>query len=227
MAAKPRRFDTVWANIPVFSGETDLGDAHEKMEDLVGFGVWVDDFNPASVSHRRAIDSLLRFLDSKGVCCVISGLYPAFMAGRIKLSPPASNTALFKPSDFWARLYISSDDTFDTQPVRQLLERGPASGEVKYVNLTITPLSADLPRHIRVTNDTTSINVMCMSVRSARPCGPTSNLNLMNHLWQTYLFSFYKYGALILPPLSHVLFIKDLKAKSDGWQTGACGPCAA
>jgi hypothetical protein len=143
MAAEPRSFDAVWANIPVFSGETDLGHAHEKMEDLVGFGVWVDDFNPASVPHRRAIDSLLRFLDSKGVCCVISGLYPAFMVGRIKLSPPASNTARFKPTDFWARLYIASDDTFETQPVRQLLERGPTSGEVKYGNLTIKSLSAD------------------------------------------------------------------------------------
>jgi hypothetical protein len=149
------------------------------------------------------------------------------MAGKIKLSPPASNTARFKPSAFWARLYIASDDTFDTQPVRQLLERGPASSEVTYGNLTIEPLSADVPRHIRVTSDATSINVMCMSVRSVWPCGPRSNLNLMHHVCQTYLFSFYKYGALILPPLSHVVFIKDPKVRSDGWQTSACGPCAA
>jgi hypothetical protein len=66
-----------------------------------------------------------------------------------------------------------------------------------------------------------------MSVRSVRPRGPKSNLKLMHHVWHTYLFSFYKYGALILPPLRHVVFIKDSKAISDGWQTGACGPCAA
>jgi hypothetical protein len=44
------------------------------MEDLVGYGVWLDDFEPASASHRRVINSLLRFLDSQGVCFVTSVL---------------------------------------------------------------------------------------------------------------------------------------------------------
>jgi hypothetical protein len=107
MAAEFEYFNTVWANIPDFSGNTDLYDAHKKMEDLVDYGVWLDDFEPASAPQRRVIDSLLRFLDSQGVCCIISGLYPAFMAGRIELSIPASTTARFKPSEFWARLYIA------------------------------------------------------------------------------------------------------------------------
>jgi hypothetical protein len=90
----------VWANIPVFSGDTDLGDAHEKMENLVGFGAWLDDFDPASAPHRGVIDSLLRFLDSKGVFSVKTGLYPVFMAGRIELSLPVSKTARFNYHTF-------------------------------------------------------------------------------------------------------------------------------
>jgi len=39
------------------------------------------------------------------------------------------------------------------------------------------------------------------------------------------MFSFYKYVALIFPSLERMVYIKDVKAESDGWLSPACSLC--
>jgi hypothetical protein len=43
MLAEVDYFGTVWVNIPIFSGDRDLCGAHERMEDLVSYGKWLND----------------------------------------------------------------------------------------------------------------------------------------------------------------------------------------
>ena len=73
--------------------------------------------------------------------------------------------------------------------------------------------------------DKYSLDVLIIPVDSKQPCGPRSKLNLVSHVWDTYMFSFYKYGALIFPSLERVAYIKDPSAKSDGWLSPACSYC--
>ena len=59
-------------------------EAHEKMEAMAGYIVWMDDFIPASGPQKHLVESLLWHLHSNGVCCAVSGLFPAHMASRSK-----------------------------------------------------------------------------------------------------------------------------------------------
>ena len=65
-------------------GGTDLCEAHEKMEAMAGYCVWMDYFIPTRGPQKRLIESLLWHLQSYGVCCAVSGLFPAHLAGRFK-----------------------------------------------------------------------------------------------------------------------------------------------
>ena len=40
-----------------------------------------------------------------------------------------------------------------------------------------------------------------------------------------YIFSFYKYAALIPPSLGRLAYVKDPRAESDGWRSMACSLC--
>jgi hypothetical protein len=42
-------FAAEWLGMASFSGDTDVANAHERMEDLVGYGIWLDDFVPISI----------------------------------------------------------------------------------------------------------------------------------------------------------------------------------
>jgi hypothetical protein len=61
----------------------------------------------------------------------------------------------------------------------------------------------------------TSVNVLVIPVESRRPCGQRSNLNLVKHVWDTCMFSFYKHVTRILTSLERVAYI-DPRAESDG-----------
>ena len=65
-------------------GGIDLCEAHERMEAMAGYCVWMDDFIPASGPQKHLIESLLWHLHSEGVCCAVSGPFPAHPAGRFK-----------------------------------------------------------------------------------------------------------------------------------------------
>jgi len=45
------------------------------------------------------------------------------------------------------------------------------------------------------------------------------------HVWDTYMFPFYKYAALVSPSLDHVAYIKDPPSESDWWLSSACLYC--
>jgi len=72
------------SDLPIFSGATDLCETHKKMEALADHCMWIDNFIPMSCPQRCLIESLLWHLHSEGICCAISGLFPAYLAGRFK-----------------------------------------------------------------------------------------------------------------------------------------------
>lgn len=72
------------ADLPIFSGAMYLCKAHEKMESMAGYCVWMGDFNPINIPHRHLIESLPLILHSEGICCEVSGPFPAYLTGRFK-----------------------------------------------------------------------------------------------------------------------------------------------
>ena len=92
------------ASLPIFSGATDLCEAHEKMEAMAGHCVWMD-FIPANSSQKRLIKSMLWHLHSEGVSCVVSGLFSAHKTRRFK-------------QILFAGLYIAISGTHESENVR-------------------------------------------------------------------------------------------------------------
>ena len=107
-----------------------------------------------------------------------------------------------------------------------ILQYGTLSRYFTLGELKFTVLSPDEPQRYGVVGDNeTSVNFLAIPVESRRPCGPRSNLNLVKYVWDTYMFSFYKYITLILPSLGRVAYVKDPRAESDGWRSTACSLC--
>jgi len=102
-----------------------------------------------------------------------------------------------------------------------------STGAVKNIELKLSTVIPDVPGGYVVTDheEKYSLNVLIVPIDSEQPCGPRSNLDLVNHIWYTYKFSFYKYATLILPFLERVGYIKDPRTESDGWLSPACSYC--
>jgi hypothetical protein len=113
VATDPRPCGAPHGDLPIFSGDTDLCEAHERMEDIRGDAVWMNDFTPTRTAHKRLINCLLRYLKDEDICCAIAGFFPAYLSGRFEDMP-------------FAGLYIASCVVPKSQLVRHLLFLTPS-----------------------------------------------------------------------------------------------------
>lgn len=128
-----------------------------------------------------------------GVCCVLSGLFVASLAGR--LGEPG-NVVM----ECWAKLHIALGNEPLPRIISSLMNASVTSGFIVDNDyLRISCVSRNEPRVFRVEDGVTSLDVTCIAVRCAKPCSPRSNMNLAHHVWQHYSFSFYKYACLFIP----------------------------
>ena len=109
------------------------------------------------------------------------GLFSTYLAGRFK-------QLLF------VGLYIVTHKASEWY-YSMVLSRGICSLRIKFHLLQL-----DEPTVWIVGDSENSVNLLAIPVESRRPCGTSSNLNSVKHLWDIYMFSFCKYAALILPP---------------------------
>jgi len=93
----------------------------------------MDDFVPENRPKRRLVESLQWTLHSEGICCVVSGLSPAHLAGRFK-------------QVWFAGLYIAIYGTPEAKTVRWLLQYGANSKYFTLRELKLIVLSSDMPR---------------------------------------------------------------------------------
>ena len=180
-------FTGTGSDLPIISGTTDLCESHEKMEDMADFSIWIDDFIPMSCSQRCLIESLLWHLHSEGICCAILGIFPTYLADKLKQLS-------------FACLYIATYGSPESKIVKTILQYGTVSRYFTLGELKFTVLSPDEPRgYIVIGNDETSVKVLAISVESMRSCGRRSNLNLVKHVWET-CFPFIGTPYLSFPP---------------------------
>jgi len=172
------------ADLIIFSEATDHSETEE--ESTSGYCVWMDDFVSMSIPYRRLIESLLWHLHGKGVGVAVLGLFLACLAGSFK-------------QVFLVGLYISTYGTPDFEMARTVSKYGNLSLYFTLREPKFTVMKTTEPRgyevvatRLRSTFSTSPLNRGC-------PCGQRSNLNLIKHVWDTCMSSFYTYATRILP----------------------------
>ena len=148
---------------------------------MAGYCVWMEDVIPASGPQKRPFLSLLWHLHSEGV---------ARSPGPFPLTQPAGSNNSWFPGCI--SLYAERPNL---RVLRQLLSLYYNS--YKYFalrELKFPALTPDVPGGYVVADcdDKFSLNVLIIPVDSNQSCSPRSNLDLVNHVWDTYMFSFYK-----------------------------------
>ena len=64
-----------------FDGSSSLFETHQLLKTIAGYGIWLTKFKPINHEHRNFIELLLQTLCTLGICCAISGIYTAYIAG--------------------------------------------------------------------------------------------------------------------------------------------------
>ena len=71
----------------VFEGSTRLFEKQRVLCTCIGHPIWLWQFTPVGREHLHFVQPLLKAFSSQGICCAITGLYPAYIAGILdKLS---------------------------------------------------------------------------------------------------------------------------------------------
>jgi hypothetical protein len=66
-----------------FNGSDSIFKTNRLLQSIIGMGIWLTDFIPKSYDHGNFIELLLSKLCMIGLCCIISGIFPAFTAEMI------------------------------------------------------------------------------------------------------------------------------------------------
>jgi hypothetical protein len=64
-----------------FDGSSSLFEMHQLLKTIAGNDIWLTKFRPINHEHRNFTELLLQTLCTVGICCAISGPYPAYIAG--------------------------------------------------------------------------------------------------------------------------------------------------
>ena len=64
-----------------FDGSSSLFETHQLLKTIAGYDIWLTKFKPINHEHRNFIELLLQTLCKVGICCAISGIYSAYIAG--------------------------------------------------------------------------------------------------------------------------------------------------
>jgi hypothetical protein len=87
VTTNPKTYGASPGELPNFSGDTDVCEAHEKMKSIRGDAVWMNYFTPTYTIHKLPINSFLRDLNNEVIFCVIAGFFPACLSGRFEEMP--------------------------------------------------------------------------------------------------------------------------------------------
>jgi hypothetical protein len=64
-----------------FDGSSILFDTQEHLQSFAGTATWLTEFRPKNYEYRNFIELLLKEFCAMGICCVISGTFPAYRQG--------------------------------------------------------------------------------------------------------------------------------------------------
>lgn len=64
-----------------FDGSSSMFKTHQLLQSTAGTSTWVTEFRPISHEHLNFVELLLRTFCMLGICCALSGTFPAFIAG--------------------------------------------------------------------------------------------------------------------------------------------------
>ena len=65
----------------VFDGSTSLFETQRVLCTSIGHVIWLGQFAPVRHDHLHFVQALLQAFCSLGICCALTDLYPAYIAG--------------------------------------------------------------------------------------------------------------------------------------------------
>jgi hypothetical protein len=65
----------------VFDGSSFMFEKQGDFRTSIRYAIWFGQFTPVRQNHLVSVLALLHTLCSLGICCTLTGLYPAYIAG--------------------------------------------------------------------------------------------------------------------------------------------------
>jgi len=199
-----------------FGGGTSLTDAHDTIKELAGNATWLCEYLP--VGEDRIAEVLLWLCHSEGLCCTIAGEYAMYRAGKLASRP---NTIT---------LYIATPQTRSRETDMLLQEQQSENFAWGGVGFELDPLWTVPGRQVRYTirHGGEEIKLAIFIINSDSPCGPRSNLDLMNHVWTLSDYYCTNYAIVVLPSRTSddkLVYVRHYRAEMGGMTTRRCNNC--
>jgi len=203
-----------------FDGSSSLLECYRRLQELAGNASWIPTYEPQPFHERAYIYRLLRGLHRHRLCCFLTGTFTMFTAGLLHSFPTATIFVALVEAPILALIFrrgLNPTNVFFIAGFKFVFE-GIADGELEIYFYTVT-----LGENFRMI-------ISFFGIDTSARCGPPSNLNLVNFIWEhAERLSIVKYAILLFPndclhpPL---MFLKYYRAKSDGWtDIDGCQPC--
>jgi hypothetical protein len=156
-----------------FDGSTALVDTNWRLRALTGPAIdHYTEFLSISYRGREIMERLLAFLLHHGFCCFMSGTFTTFLAGVF-----GSYMAI--------TLFIAID--YDSPLQNILFQRGQEL--ITCIDIGVCALHLVEALHAieamtyRIDSDDYSATLILFGIDTTRPCGPSSNVDLVHFIW--------------------------------------------
>jgi hypothetical protein len=171
-----------------FDRSCTLCTAHKRLQAIAGSATLLTEYKPFDFAEKSDVETLLKELHKYGVCCFSSGSFPAYTAGKF---------AFFR----FVALCIAVSSSHILDPI---LQRGKGPHEIfQFGSFYFLLLSSTLGNYFKykITLGDVSFMLLVNPIKTSIECGPTSNLNLVNFVWNWFsVFDYRKDAILVFPP---------------------------
>jgi len=187
-----------------FAGSSSLFETQQLSQSVAGRAIWSTEFNPIKRENLNFIELLLHTLCMHSICCAISETFPTYVVGI--LSPYYVITLCIARTNSTVLDFILKKNVNRKQ-------MGPFSFEFREEN--------DDFMNCEITLGDISIPFEVVVIDTSKECGPRSNLNFVEFIWNRMVLLQFKKICNNCRTLetSKILYLKHHRATSEGWKT--------
>jgi hypothetical protein len=141
-----------------------------------------------------------------GLCCAISGTFPTYVAGIL---------------NSYHVIALSIARTSSTTAFDCLSKKNVTREQIGPFKLEFREENNEDFMHCEITLGDISLPFNIIIVDTTKECGPRSNLNYVEFLWNhMVLLQFKKYAIVAVPfEIPTIFYLKHYRATSEGWKT--------
>jgi hypothetical protein len=205
----------------VFDGSTSLFETQRVLCTSIGQAIWLAQFTPVHHDHLHFVQALFQAFCSLGICCVFTGLYPAYIAGVLDKSCLEDDFCI-------CHLCIAKS----TSTILGTLREKAAKFTIGSFNFQFRSRGAferyaDFSAY-DISYEGETLTFYLVLVDATVDCSPRASLNFVEFTWDNIkTFAFIKYAIVCIPlETPKILFLRHYRAANDRWRTfNLCAEC--